>query len=40
MGTYSSVLETLQQTAYTSTDRMKAIEATGILAGLKSYDCG
>ena len=38
MATYSSVLETLEQTANTSTDQVKAIEATAILAGLNSYD--
>ena len=37
MATYPALLETLEDTA-DGTDRMKAIEATGILAGLKSYD--
>ena len=37
MTTYSALLETLEQTA-DGTDRMKAIEVTGILDGLKSYD--
>ena len=36
--TYSAILETLEHTASACMDRVKAIEATGILAGLKSYD--
>ena len=34
---YSAILETLEKTA-DGDDRIKAIEATGILAGVKSYD--
>lgn len=37
MATYSAILETLEKTT-DSDDRMKAIEVTGILAGVKSYD--